>query len=344
MDLKDAINVSETSDHEVYTMRPLFQSDLKVLGIGASGQVYAVDEEIVLKSSRIYQRPGRKELKSDHRHFASDAIFHSGLLRNERYVLQLLQRWPHPHIMEVIDTDHAEGVYLRRYQPLPTGERAVQSTRIRWYREIAEALCHLQKLGIAHADVWIDNILLDSQGSAILCDFSAASPFGQVNFVFEDMPLPVSGPSPTLSEATDIFAMGSLIFEIEHGTRPNLSIYDGDLILPDINTSHKGIATIIRNAWLGNYIHTSEMLTSLQSLDTRSVQGLDDIYPSSISNALLKERVREWRESREIVRGCVLDNVLSEDQLQELGNRFGFSKDKDLIFNGHEVPFDIHHV
>lgn len=114
-------------------------------------------------------------------------------------ILRLLQQWPHPHIVEAIDTDQAEGIFLRRYQPLPEGEIPAQPIRIRWYRDIANALCHLHKLRIAYRDVRIDNILLDNRGSAVLCDFSAASPFSQSNFVISDLPLLVNGPSPNLS-------------------------------------------------------------------------------------------------------------------------------------------------
>ncbi|KAG0153886.1 hypothetical protein PDIDSM_1265 [Penicillium digitatum] len=259
---------SRTSDHVIYTIRPLFQSDLKMVGIGASGQVYEVDEEIVLKSCRIFEQPGSDASDSDRYHYASDTIFHSSLLQDERYVLRLLQQWPHPHIVEAIDTDRAEGIFLRRYQPLPEGEIPSQSSRVRWYREIADALCHLHRLGIAHGDVRIDNVLFDSQGSAVLCDFSAASPFGQSNLVISDLPLPVNGPSPNLSEATDMFAMGSLLFQVEHGIKPELSVdRDGKLILPTIQTNHQGIDTIIRNAWLGHYSSTSQMLENLHSLD-----------------------------------------------------------------------------
>lgn len=291
---------SRTSEHVTYTVRPLFQSDLKIVGIGASGQVYEVDEEIVLKSCRIFEQPGSEASDSDRYHYASDTIFHSGLLQDERFVLRLLQQWPHPHIAEVIDTDQPEGIFLRRYQPLPEGEIPAQPARIRWYRDIANALCHLHKLGIAHGDVRIDNVLFDHQGSALLCDFSAASPFGQLNLIVPDLPLPVNGPSPILSEATDIFAMGSLIYQVEHGIRPELSVgRDGELILPKIQTNHRGIDAVIQNAWLGHYISTSEMLENLHSLDAQIGQSVDDtqIYLEPI--ALLKERVRAWRKSRE---------------------------------------------
>lgn len=101
--------------------------------------------------------------------------------------------------------------------------KSVQARRIRLYHDITDTLRHLHSLSIVHADVWVDNVLFDDRCSAILCDFSAASPCGQPNLVFSDLPLSVNGPSPVLSEASDMFALASLIFFMEHGSAPELS-------------------------------------------------------------------------------------------------------------------------
>lgn len=163
------------------------------------------------------------------------------MLQDERAVLRLFQQWPHPNIIEAIDTDQAEGIFLHRYSPLPASEIPTQPTRIRWYREITAGLCHIHKLGIVHADIRIDNILFNNRGSAILCGFSTASPFSQPNLVISDLPLPVNGPSPNLSEVTDLFAIGSLLFQLEHGFKPEFSTNrDGELELPKIQTNHQG--------------------------------------------------------------------------------------------------------
>ncbi|KAG0154187.1 hypothetical protein PDIDSM_1567 [Penicillium digitatum] len=330
---------SRTSDHVTYTIRPLFQSDLKIVGIGASGQVYEVDEEIVLKSCRIFEQPGSDASDSDRYHYASDTVFHSGLLQDERFVLRLLQRWPHPHIIEAIDTDQPEGIFLRRYKPLPEGEVPAQPTRIRWYCDIADALCHLHKLGIAHGDVRIDNVLLDNRGSAILCDFSAASPFGYSNLVISDLPLPVNGPSPNLSEATDMFAMASLLFQVEHGIKPELSVdSDGELILPSIQTNHLGIDAIIRNAWLKQYSSTSEMLQNLYALDAQTSQAVYGTQIHSEPIASLRERIKVWRNGRENSIGRVLDGILSGDQLQVLADCYDLDRDAELRFTSYSVP------
>ncbi|KAL4861479.1 kinase-like domain-containing protein [Aspergillus spectabilis] len=218
---------SDISICETYTVRLQRQHDLEIVGVGASGQVYNVDDQIVLKSRRFFVPPGNDASQSDRRHFASDTIFHFNLLKDERTVLQLLQNHPHPHIIEAIDTDQAEGIYLRKYRPLPEDMISTPSHRIRLYRDIVDALHHLHNLGIVHADVRIDNILVDDRGSAILCDFSAASPCGQPNLVFPDLPLPINGPSSTLSEVSDMFAMASLIFRVEHGVAPELPYENG---------------------------------------------------------------------------------------------------------------------
>ena len=75
------------------------------------------------------------------------------MLQDERTILRLLQQRPHPHIIEAIDTDYAEGIHLREYQPLSEDKIPTQPHRIRWYRDLTNALCHIHSLGIAHADV-----------------------------------------------------------------------------------------------------------------------------------------------------------------------------------------------
>ncbi|KAJ5179428.1 hypothetical protein N7492_002638 [Penicillium capsulatum] len=290
---------SKNSNCDTYTVRLQPQSDLEIVGVGGSGQVYKVGDQVVLKTCRIFERPGNGASDNARWHYASDTLFHANLLQNERTVLRLLQQRPHPHVIEAVDTDQPEGIYLRKYQPLARPIPA-QPQRVRWYRDLTGALCHIHRLGIAHADVRIDNVLFDEQGYAILCDFSAASPLGQPNLVLPDLPLPINGPSPTLSEATDMFAMASLIFQVEHGTKPELFVDShGTLVLPEIRTGYQSINMIIRNAWLGNYNHTSEMLEHLRSIDANDDRGAHGIRMHSESAELLRDQVRKWRESRE---------------------------------------------
>lgn len=284
---------------ETYTLQLQPQHDLKIVGIGASGQVYDVDDQVVLKTCRIFAPPGSDASQSECWHYASDTLFHFNLLKDERTVLRLLQNRPHPHIIEAIDTDQPEGLYLRKYRHLSADRISEQSHRIRLYRDITDALCHLHGIGIAHADIRIDNILLDDRGLAILCDFSAASPFGQPNMVFPDLPLPVNGPSPTLCEASDMFAMASLIFQMEHGAAPELSFENGILALPEIRSGNPIIDKVIQEAWLGHYSHTSQMLQQLISIDAQTRHCLESARPFPESRGLSKDQIRRWRSNRE---------------------------------------------
>ncbi|PLB50738.1 kinase-like protein, partial [Aspergillus steynii IBT 23096] len=251
---------SETSICETYTVRLQPQHDLEIVGVGASGQVYNVCDQIVLKTCRIFAPPSSDASQRDHWHYASDTLIHFNLLKEERTVLKLLQTRPHPHIIDAIETDHSEGLYLRKYRRLTADIVPSQCHRIRVYRDITDALRHLHSLRIVHADIRTDNILFDDHDSAILCDFSAASTCGQDNLVFPHLPLPINGPSPILSEASDMFAMASLIFQMEHGAAPELSIENGTLVLPEIRSENQGIDEVIQKAWLRQYSSTSEML------------------------------------------------------------------------------------
>jgi serine/threonine protein kinase len=282
---------------ETYTAWLQPQHDLDILGVGAAGQVYNVSDHVVLKTCRIFAPPGSDASRRDLWHYASDTLFHFNLLKNERTVLQLLQNRPHPHIIEAIDTHQPEGLYLRKYRQLPVDIRSTQARRIRSYRDIADALRHLHSLGIVHADVRVDNVLWDDRFLAILCDFSAASPCGEPNPVFPDLPLPVNGPSPVLSEASDMFALASLMFHMEHGCTPQLSLENGRLALPELTSGNQGIDEVIQTAWLGNYSRTSDMVHHLALIDAQinhyaeSTEVLPDFED-------LKNQVMDWRNYR----------------------------------------------
>ena len=257
----------EQPDCVTFTIRLQPQVDLELVGVGAASQVYKVDDYIVLKACRVYEHPANNVSARDQRFYASETLFHFNLMKDERTVMRLLEKQSHPNIVEAIDTDHDEGIYLRRYLSLSELEVPAQRVRVLWYQDITRGLLHIHNLGIAHSDLRIDNVLFDHHGHAFLCDFSAASPFGQ--FIparpLPDFPVPINGLSEVVSDATDRFAMGSLIFQMEHNSIPKLSVDDsGSLILSEVRTGHSDIDAIIRKAWLGQYNFTMQMLKDLE--------------------------------------------------------------------------------
>lgn len=178
----------------------------------------------------------------------------------------------------------------------------LQQGRILWYQDIARGLVHIHKLGVAHSDLRIDNLLFDQHGHAFLCDFSAASPFGHSNPArpTPGFPVPINGLSEVVSDATDRFAMGSLIFQMEQITSPKLKVAEnGSLILPIVRTRHYNMDTVIRKAWLGQYSSTAHMLKDLESLQLNAAQDTRGPMPQILSRGSLRNRVRHWREGRD---------------------------------------------
>jgi len=291
----------EQPDCVTFTIKLQPQVDLEIVGVGAASQVYKVDDYIVLKACRVYEHPTSDVSARDQWFYASETLFHSNLMKDERTVMRLLEKRSHSNIVEAIDTDHDEGIYLRRYLSLSELEVPAQRGRVLWYQDITRGLLHIHKLGIAHSDLRIDNVLFDHHGHAFLCDFSAASPFGQFNPArpLPDLPVPINGLSEVVSDATDRFAMGSLIFQMEHNTNPKLSVDDnGSLVLPEVRTGHNHIDAIIRKAWLGQYNSTIQMLKDLESLEFNTIRDINSPITHTVSRKALRDRVRYWREQR----------------------------------------------
>lgn len=108
---------SQLDDHIHNT--PTASSNLEHLDVGAFGQVYRVDEHVVLKASRSFEPPPNDALPQDRCLYASDTIHHFNLMQDELAVSRILEQRPHPSIVQFIDTGHSEGIYLRRIGRFP---------------------------------------------------------------------------------------------------------------------------------------------------------------------------------------------------------------------------------
>jgi hypothetical protein len=125
--------VDKSANQADFTLTVQYQIDLDIVGVGAPGQVYNIDDCIVLKACRIYVPPSSKAASRTLWDYASESIFHFGLIEDEKTVFRLLSQHPHPNIIDAIDTSHPEGIYLRKYQPFPLTGLPPQLDRILWY-------------------------------------------------------------------------------------------------------------------------------------------------------------------------------------------------------------------
>ena len=162
------------------------------------------------------------------------------------------------------------------------------------------ALKHLHEFKIAHADVRIDNFLWEEGGSVVLCDFTCSRSFGDENPSSTTSPkaVGVNGPYSQVSDVTDRFALGSVIFEMETGSRPVLCCDGTDLNVPSIQTGDAQLDVLIRKAWFNEFATTLEMLQAVGNLlpNENLLPGYGVMESSFIQN--LRIQIDEWRALR----------------------------------------------
>ncbi|KAL2064790.1 hypothetical protein VTL71DRAFT_3930 [Oculimacula yallundae] len=97
-------------------------------------------------------------------------------------------------------------------------------------REVAEAIFYVHDAGIIHRDIKCANVLVTEQGNVQLCDFGVA---GMIESKLDKrstiigtphwMAPELFGASPSYGSEVDIWAFGSMVFEIATGLPPNVA-------------------------------------------------------------------------------------------------------------------------
>ena len=279
------------------------QKDIQRLDGGASAYIYAVTNEIVLKAPVTYCQPPEDASFQDHYEFALMTVCYHDDIRNERDILRKLEAAPHPNIIRPIALEYAEGLYLPRYQSLPSilpKEPTLGVTRKCIYRDMLCALIHLHELKVAHADVRIENFLYEEGGPVLLCDFTCSRPFGDENpsSTSPSEAVGINGPYGQVSDLTDRFALGSVIYEIETGSRPAFSFDGIDLKVPCVQTGDARLDVIIRKAWFNDFATTLEMLGAVENLLPSERLSREYGVMDSLILQNLRIQIEEWRVLR----------------------------------------------
>ena len=158
----------------------------------------------------------------------------------------------------------------------------------------------MHDLKLAHADIRIDNFLLDMQDRVVLCDFNGTRRFGKVNpsATRPGETLGVNGTAQVVSDESDRFGLASVIFLTETGVKPSLSLGpEGELLYPEVDTGHCGVDAMIRKAWMREYSSTAAMLEHAESLERDDRGPVVPVAPAVIDS--LRTRVQQWRKERE---------------------------------------------
>jgi len=278
-----------------------YQLGMPLLGYGGSGQVYEINDTIVLKSPLIYELlPGYTTADQDD--YKCMTTYSYRAIEHEKSVFRKLGS--HRNIVHALATNHPEGIYLQKHGQLREKMREPSVSwlkRLLWYQDMASALLHLHSLNLAHADVRLPNWLCDGTDCAILCDFTSTEEIGTKNEIAtidEDGIVDLNGLSSTLSDATDRFAFSSLIYEMETGEMARITAPSGKLRLPPVQTGCPDLDLIIWKGWRGTFTSTSDLLRDLKILGLSKGCTDERATPElNLGNDVFNLEL--WRQSRE---------------------------------------------
>ena len=193
------------------------------IGMGGMGEVYLAERE----DADFAQRVALKLLRTD-------SMFNTALFARER---RLLAQVDHPNIARLIDggitpegrpwtaMDYVDGEPLDRWCAL---HKPSLDTRLTLFAQICDAVAHAHANLIIHRDIKPSNVMIDAAGRPHLLDFGVAKllsdggdPLATTQaLITPDYAAPEQFDAGPVTTATDMHALGVLLFELLTGQRP----------------------------------------------------------------------------------------------------------------------------
>lgn len=209
-----------------------------------------------------------------------DEHFSSLCIAREKLVYQTLPK--HPHILEclAISDRGLQFPYYRlgnlRDYLKRNADISIQR-RDKWIRNAIDAIEVVHAHGVIHADISPRNFLVAEEGDSIkLCDF-AGSVIGDLTALVEEEDRYNASSFARRTFQTDLFALGSLVYEISTGRRPYDEIPDSDSeevqnryaarIFPCLDGL--GYREIISNCWSSQYENIDQLRSDLDGCDLK---------------------------------------------------------------------------
>ncbi|WPH00403.1 rgs domain-containing serine/threonine-protein kinase a [Acrodontium crateriforme] len=203
-----------------------------------------------------------------------------------------------PNCLEMIEYSAEKGMLVLQALPDGTmrdylckkGPDIPTSRRLLWATQMAAAIKMLHSFSVIHCDIKPGNFMLDDELQAYLIDFGGSMIDDKLALVMENtrFRLPCNDYMAVQAVAnvqTDMFALGSSIFEIMTSKEPYDEIEDEDEILkrytagefPDVTSVPCG--DVILKCWRGQYetikdVH--EALLAFNNSDDASADSLND--------------------------------------------------------------------
>lgn len=172
---------------------------------------------------------------------------------------------PHPRLLPLHPDSTPQKLilpYLRHgclHHFLRTVPGPSSTQRLQFASDAAEALSLLHESGIVHGDVNSWNFLVDDEFRLCVIDFSGSTVDGLNGSAFEGVRYCLPRSIEDLSTVrTDLFALGSLIYEIVTGREPFADVLDREVEelfgkgeFPETRSLRLG--WVMRGCWRGGY-------------------------------------------------------------------------------------------
>jgi hypothetical protein len=197
---------------------------VRLIGRGGMGEVY----EVQRADGQFEQRAALKLTRRE-------AVRLLDRFNAER---QILARLDHPGLVRLLDggmspdgrpyavMEYVEGKSITLYCD---GQRAHLRERLRLFLQVCSAVSHAHRHLVVHRDIKPGNVLVDNDGRARLLDFGIAKPLDTELSAAGDLtvaPLTPDYAAPEqlsgepVTTATDVYALGVLLFELLSGRKP----------------------------------------------------------------------------------------------------------------------------
>lgn len=275
------------------------------LGAGGMGRVFLAE-----RADGAYEQ--RVALKVVRGEFTSDAALARFLVER-----RILARLDHPGIAGLIDGGvdaHGRPWFAMRHVdgvPLPqwcATRRAGVRERIRLMLAICDAVSHAHRQLVVHCDLKPSNVLVDGSGQPQLLDFGIARLIGPAadgralsatQTQWHALTPGYASPQQLAGEpadiATDVYALGAMLYELLCGRRP----YAGQ---------DDTAASVVRAQAQGEPVPPSRALLAQSPVAARELRGdLDAIVTTALRHAraerypdvaALADDLQAWRDGR----------------------------------------------
>lgn len=167
---------------------------------------------------------------------------------------------------------------------------------LKWASQSAEALQFMHDKQVFQVDVGAHNILLDDSDDLKFCDFAGSSIDGEQHLVLASAHSTKTTEDYKPTVETELFALGSLFYEIETAYQPYHEKYDHEIqelftadVFPD--TQRLVLGPAIQKCWRSQYSCAAEALADIHRIQKQvespenKVKGKDDNGSSNLQFA-----------------------------------------------------------